>query len=86
MGGFAEAPTLDYAKATELSTSSSLDGLLVAAGRVDAAALNAAVTPSNGTVKVDAATKAVSITFPLLGYTTALKATGELASKAGVAR
>jgi hypothetical protein len=86
VGGFAEAPTLDYAKATALSTSSSLDGLLVAAGRVDAAALNAAVTPSNGTVKVDAATKAVSITFPLLGYTTALKATGELASKAGVAR
>lgn len=86
VGAFAEAPTLDYAKATTLSTSGPLDGLLAAAGRVDAAALNAAVTPSNGSVKVDPSTKAVSITFPLLGYTTALKASAELAAKAGVAR
>lgn len=86
VGVFAEAQSVDYVKAAALSPDNDIDGMIAAAGRVDALALNGAVAPSNGSVKIDPTTKAVSLTFPLLGYTTALKASAELAGKAQVAR
>ena len=82
-GMHAEVPAVDATALGRLGGAGEIDAIRGAAGKMDAAALGAAVSPHGGTVAKGSG-KTVTVTFPLGGGTKATSASRSVARALGV--